>query len=146
MKYTIRNCSMCPCLREGMEIKLRVQSIRLVRIGEIVAYYDRQSGKLILHRVISKKGGFLYTKGDNNWFMDEQAINTHNVLIVYRIVNNKRTIDAGDIRFELMNKVYWLLSVVRFFPLIYRRPLLKKYMVNGVRVTRKKYRTLVKNR
>lgn len=105
MKYTIRNCSMCPCLREGMEIKLRVQSIRLVRIGEIVAYYDRQSGKLILHRVISKKGGFLYTKGDNNWFMDEQAINTRNVLIVYRIINNKRTIDAGDIRFELMGVV-----------------------------------------
>lgn len=40
------------------------------RVGEVVAYHNRQLGAVVMHRIIARDGDRYVFKGDNNHFRD----------------------------------------------------------------------------
>jgi len=60
--------SMQPRFHSGDLVLVRPESD--YRVGQIVAYHNRQLGTIVLHRIVGRAGSRYVFKGDNNNFMD----------------------------------------------------------------------------
>lgn len=69
-------------------IELKPDSAEQIKEGDIISYYSKVTGELIVHRVVSKgidnKGIFYIVKGDNNPTQDPEKVRfeqVHGVLV-----------------------------------------------------------------
>ena len=65
-RFETKGFSMQPFIRNGDVLTLAPLSGREIRIGDIVACEEPVSGKLIVHRVVRKRGNGYLIKGDNS--------------------------------------------------------------------------------
>ncbi len=70
-RFRARGFSMTPFVRDGDVITVSPLSKRPIGTGEIVAYTHEKTGKLVVHRVIRKRGGAYLVRGDNARAFDE---------------------------------------------------------------------------
>ena len=140
MKVCVKGQSMYPCLKEGMEILAKESKYERVRVGDIVVVFDVLSSKALVHRVIKKKNGFIYVKGDNNWYMDKPVrLRNGNVLVV-------EVGAEGSILNGIKRKAFVFLSICRFWSFIHREPIKKHYKINGVTVSKEEYANVCSNK
>ncbi len=69
-RFETKGFSMQPFVRNGDVLTLAPLSGREIQIGDIVACEEPLSGKLIVHRVIRKRGNEYLVKGDNSYKAD----------------------------------------------------------------------------
>lgn len=71
------NYGYCAIISDSMESEISIGDLVIIKkcdnyiIGDIVTY--RIDDKLITHRIINKEEGFVFTKGDNNRYIDEKV-------------------------------------------------------------------------
>ena len=63
-KYVVASSSMEPVLNPGDKIEIEPVDPKEIKIGQIIVFRN-EFDKLIVHRVIEKKGYMLITAGDN---------------------------------------------------------------------------------
>jgi signal peptidase I len=63
--FRVKGNSMHPLIRNGDVITLMRASPEELVLGDVVAYVERWSGRLAVHRIIWKRRGAYYIKGDN---------------------------------------------------------------------------------
>lgn len=65
-KFTATGMSMSPFISDGDILEIAPPSdSRAFQIGDVVAFTDPSTQKLIIHRIIKKKKGLFLLKGDN---------------------------------------------------------------------------------
>ena len=149
MEYKINGESMFPLLRSNVQIQLQAIEISKVRLGDMIAYYNKNSHEMIVHRVVKKNKQGLIVKGDNNWKRDEIKIKESKLLIVRNIRTNNKNININTIYGKFLNMTLLLLSVLRLIPLFNKRQFVKKVKINDQEVSKKvydKYMKLLKNK
>lgn len=67
LRLKVIGSSMHPLIENQNEILIRKQ--KKYRIGDVVAYWKTKS-EISVHRIVYKKNGMFYTKGDANRFVD----------------------------------------------------------------------------
>ncbi|MDX9787071.1 MAG: S24/S26 family peptidase [Desulfobacterales bacterium] len=73
-RFKARGTSMHPFIRDGDVITLSAVTAGTgLHVGDIAAVLHPVSGKLIVHRVIRKRGTRVQTKGDNSKLADESV-------------------------------------------------------------------------
>jgi len=64
-RFQARGFSMSPFIKDEDLITIFPSSDRSPRLGDVVAYLQQESQKLIVHRIIGRKGKGCCTKGDS---------------------------------------------------------------------------------
>lgn len=81
LMITVHGCSMYPTINDGDCVKL--EKCESVQAGDIIAYYLNQGGsrhKIVVHRVVIARGEFVFTKGDNNSFVDPVRVRIRDIV------------------------------------------------------------------
>lgn len=65
-RFRVKGCSMLPFIKEEDVVTIFPVKDSRLRYGDVVAFMNPRTGKLSIHRIISKRGCFYYLKGDNN--------------------------------------------------------------------------------
>jgi hypothetical protein len=65
-RFKAKGFSMSPFIRDGDLLTLSCYSSRLPRTADIVAFVQPDIGKLIIHRIVGRRGEFFMVKGDNH--------------------------------------------------------------------------------
>ena len=79
-KFRAKGASMSPFIRDGDVLTLVPWEGRNPAAGRVVAWFNPQTQKLIVHRIVAVKGNFFLIKGDNSptqadgWISREQII------------------------------------------------------------------------
>jgi len=64
-RFKARGFSMTPFIRDGDIVTIRPLAGRDPKAGEVVAVVLPGTGKLLIHRIVSRNGTFFTVKGDN---------------------------------------------------------------------------------
>ena len=130
MSIIINGDSMIPFLKPMAEVKFKSVPANVVRIGDIVTYYEKNSHIMVIHRVIRKnKNGYL-VKGDNNWHVDPVILTSKELLVLKEVSYKNRIMKTDTAYGNIVNKLFLCLSLLRLFPLIHRRRLREKQVVD----------------
>lgn len=93
-KFIATGCSMSPFIKDGDVLTIS-PLLFSPDIGDVVAFIHPKTGKLNIHRVVSKKGDFYLVKGDNTLEADG-FIRKENVIGFMTAVERKgRRISLG---------------------------------------------------
>lgn len=126
MSIKINGDSMIPFLKPMAEVKFKSVPANIVRMGDIVTYYEKNSHIMVIHRVVRKsKNGYL-VKGDNNWHIDPVILSSKELLVLKEVSYENRIRKTDTQYGNMVNKLFLCLSLLRFFPFIHRRRLRKK--------------------
>lgn len=98
-----RGTSMLPLIRQGTD------SVSLVKAkGNLskndIAFYQRDSGEYVLHRVVKSQNGIYTMCGDNQLILEEGIENRHIIGVVKKIYRDKKSIEN-----TIIYKMYLLL-------------------------------------
>lgn len=93
--------SMRPYFNENALLLLEAAPFESLRVGDVVTFKDERSGSLIGHRLVEKRRGVFWAKGDHNSRMDEIYVTPQNyqrrlVGIVY-MDPQRRQEDANEV-------------------------------------------------
>jgi signal peptidase I len=73
LKLEVKGASMFPSIREGDTVVVSPVSGGCICLGTVVVFVHRPTGKLLIHRVIGRKGGAYLIKGDTLFRTDGLA-------------------------------------------------------------------------
>ena len=65
LRFRAKGWSMAPFIRDGDVISVAPLGPALPGLGEVVAFVHPEIGKLVVHRVVARRGGGLLIQGDN---------------------------------------------------------------------------------
>ncbi|MCL4532399.1 MAG: S24/S26 family peptidase, partial [Actinobacteria bacterium] len=65
-RFRARGWSMVPFILDGDVITVAPLPGGLPRMGDVVAFVRRETGKVVVHRIIARRGDAWLTKGDNS--------------------------------------------------------------------------------
>lgn len=127
--------SMYPLVTPGIQLIFEHCLVADVRIGDIISFVTfskadarRKTLQLITHRVIWKKGHMIYTKGDNNRYIDTPPETEPRY--VYRVVGiryDRKLVGVQEKEYRLLKRLllgysylslifpFWMLRGRRFF-------------------------------
>lgn len=95
-RFCARGWSMAPFIRDGDVITVAPLQHSLPRVGEVVAFVRPGVEKLIVHRLIARRGAVVFIQGDNGLEIPEEIIPQENLLgTVTRIERNGHNIWMG---------------------------------------------------
>lgn len=81
LRFRAKGFSMSPCIKDGDILTVAPWSGRRPRIGDVVAYIHPASEKLVVHRIVGKRGNYYLIKGDNvletDGFLPAESILAH---------------------------------------------------------------------
>jgi len=87
---------MHPCIRDGDVITISPLEDRAPRMGEVAAFLDQETKKLMVHRVIARvRGGYLI-KGDSNCGPDGLLVFENLIGVVKRVERDGKTVCLGQ--------------------------------------------------
>lgn len=94
-----RGTSMLPLLREGIDSVLLEKPDGVLKRGDI-AFYQRDSGGYVLHRVIKCRGGYIMC-GDNQLKPEEGIEQRHLIGRVCAIYRGDKELPLNGLRYRL---------------------------------------------
>ncbi|MCJ7774120.1 MAG: signal peptidase I [Desulfobacterales bacterium] len=115
-RFTAKGFSMSPFIKDGDIITIQPLSDKEPSVGDVAAIFYTVTEKLVVHRLIGKKGASFIAKGDNNPEMDG-VVPQEKILGKVRIIerNGKKILlGLGKERFLIA----WLMRRGLFLPLI----------------------------
>lgn len=88
LEITAFGNSMYPTIKDGERLTIIPQ--KEYSVGDIIAYvYSLDPLNIIIHRIICKRKNSVFTKGDNNNFIDKLVPNNKIMGIAIRIEDNQ---------------------------------------------------------
>ena len=95
-RFRAQGFSMHPCIRDGDVITISPLEDRAPRMGEVAAFLDQETKKLMVHRVIARvRGGYLI-KGDSNCGPDGLLVFENLIGVVKRVERDGKTVCLGQ--------------------------------------------------
>ena len=73
-RFQAKGYSMWPCIINRDAVTLSAYYHRPIRIGEIIAFFGPGRGRLIVHRVLCKRGDKYLVKGDSLFWSDRLIV------------------------------------------------------------------------
>ena len=130
-RFRARGWSMAPFIRDGDAITLSPLQAALPGVGQVVAFVRGPEERLVVHRVIARRGASVVIQGDNEPDYADTRVLPENILgRVTRIERNVRAVwlGLGPERFLIA----WLSRTRRLGPLRERlagsvRPMVRRY-------------------
>ncbi len=104
-RLTVTGNSMRPFIYSGETIELLIAAVDELKKGDVVLVED-SDGDYFLHRIIRKKGGVIYTRGDAN-LKEEGPFKTESVLaIVTGILRGNRIVKLDKGFYRICGRVW----------------------------------------
>ncbi len=95
-RFRAHGWSMAPFIKDRDVITIAPYTVKLPRVGDIVAYVRPESEKVVVHRIIGTRKGLSILQGDNGLDVPEELIPAGNILgRVTRIERNGHDIWIG---------------------------------------------------
>jgi len=95
-RFRARGSSMSPFIKDGDLITISRTPDASTRIGDVIAYINPRINKLIIHRVVGKKGKNFLLKGDNCSNGKEESIPKANIMgRVKKVERNGKKVFLG---------------------------------------------------
>jgi signal peptidase I len=95
-RFCAKGLSMYPFIKNGDLITISPLSDAPLSPGDIVAFVSSVTGKLVVHRVIRRMGGFFSIKGDNNGAGDGETVPKAKILgCVTKVERNGKEVLFG---------------------------------------------------
>ena len=69
-RFRAKGWSMAPFIRDGDVVTITPLDGRKLKTGEIAAFLHPLTGKVAVHRIIHRKSGYVFLKGDNSFSVD----------------------------------------------------------------------------
>lgn len=91
---TIQGNSMLPWIKAGDLIEI-VPVSSAIRYGDVVAFFDNYHSRIVAHRVIGRKKGYIITKGDNCFKADAPLNNDSLAGVVTKIIRGSTLTKFG---------------------------------------------------
>ncbi len=91
-RFTAKGWSMFPFIKDGDTLTISPLSEMSISIGKVVAFKQTKPERLIIHRIVRKKGGLFLLKADNSLVSDDGWINAQDLIGTLSIIerNGKR--------------------------------------------------------
>ena len=103
MVYSPKGISMLPFINPGTDSVVLKKPEGPLKKGD-VAFYRRDNGKFVLHRVVKVKNGTYRMCGDNLGFIEKNIEDRHIIAVVCRVVRNGESVDLGGFKYKLYIK------------------------------------------
>lgn len=95
VRFQAGGFSMAPFIKDGDVVTLSPLRGQKPALGDVVAFSHPQNGSLCLHRIVSKRGAFYTTKGDNKC-RDGEIVQEQNILAsVTRVERDGKNVFLG---------------------------------------------------
>jgi len=78
--FRAKGWSMAPFIRDGDAITIAPRSQEKTAVGKVVAYIQAPSGRLVVHRVIGRKGPAFLIQGDNTAGETDELVYEQDIL------------------------------------------------------------------
>ncbi|MFA4984861.1 MAG: S24/S26 family peptidase [Candidatus Omnitrophota bacterium] len=114
IRIKVRGSSMLPFIRTGDYVTIIPVSLEDARIGDIIAYGDKERKNIICHRLIKRVNSDLVLKGDTHLWSSEKVS-------AESLLGKVVSVECGKSKFNLEDKPHRFLSCVlarvsRYFP------------------------------
>lgn len=139
MKFKICGQSMVPFLKDDDHVCIEPIPISHVKVGDLIAYFDKISKIMVVHRVVCKTTSGIILKGDNNFRLDKVVLTNETVFRVTQVINKKGTINLHRRVFRFVNVLLCVLSILRIIPLIFGHQIKYVKRIGGKKVDDKTY-------
>jgi Peptidase S24-like. len=139
MEFQINGESMIPLLQPCTQVRLDAIKISEVKLGDMIAYYNKNTREMIVHRVVKRSKWGLVIKGDNNWKNDIFRIKDEKLLIVREIRTDNKTLIINSLLGKVLNIMLLIFSVLRIIPLLTGRQFFNKIKINGKKISKSTY-------
>lgn len=96
LRFKARGFSMSPFIQDGDVLTVAPHPGRRPRSGEVVAFCHPQTGKLLVHRVLARRGGGYLLRGDNTPEADGLIPAVHVLGRVARVERRGRRVRLGQ--------------------------------------------------
>jgi signal peptidase I len=94
-RFRAKGVSMSPFIKDGDVITVSPLFGALPRRGDVVAYTHPQTQRLVVHRIVAKKGDYFIVKGDNTSNTDDLILKANILGHVTRVKRNGKKIIIG---------------------------------------------------
>ena len=94
-RFQAKGFSMHPFIKDGDIITLSPFSGSSLRLGDVVAFIHSETGKPVIHRMIGKKDGSYFEKGDNIYEAGSPVTEASLCGTVTRVERNGRKVFFG---------------------------------------------------
>ena len=94
-RFRAKGFSMSPFVMDGDIITVSPLTGDLPRLGEVVAYISAETGRLIVHRVIGKRGKGCLIRGDSAWEKQDWVTEAYILGRVTRVERNGKPVGLG---------------------------------------------------
>ena len=108
-----RGTSMMPLIKEGRDSVMLVAPPEEICIGEI-AFYKRDCGKFVLHRVVGIKDGLYTMCGDNQTWLEEGIRRDQIIAVVCSMKLDGKRITTDDAKYQKWLKRWMNMPYRRF--------------------------------
>lgn len=124
--FSPKGVSMLPLIRPGLDSVVLKKADGTLKKGDI-AFYRRDNGKFVLHRVIKVKTGFYRMCGDNQIYVEKKVEDRHIIAVVKEVLRDGKAVDFGSFKYKLYLK---MLVLKRFgkklFSTVYIKAVLRR--------------------
>lgn len=130
-RFKVKGFSMLPFIRDCDVLTISPQHNSTLGLGKSVAFIHPETGKLVIHRVVSKKRNYYLIKGDSVPKADA-LIPKENVLgVVTKLERNGKKILFGFGPERFLIALLSRLSLFYLLLLVYRpfRPLIRRFVL-----------------
>ena len=115
-----RGTSMLPLIRQGVDSVVLVRSIGKNRRGDVILY-RRESGQLVLHRIVKAERNGTYTLCGDNQTQLEKGIRQGAVLaVVSAFYRGEKRVQKGAVSLEIYER-FWCVMPLRKIFFVVRR-------------------------
>ncbi len=124
--FSPKGVSMLPLIRPELDSVVLKKADGSLKKGDI-AFYRRDNGKFVLHRVIGAKNGIYQMCGDNQGFVEKEVEDRLIIAVVKEVIRNGRTVDFKSPLYKFyLNTLIFKRLWKRIFSTLYIKAVFKK--------------------
>ena len=101
--FSPKGVSMLPFIRPGVDSVVLKKPDGPLKKGD-VAFYRRDNGKFVLHRVVRVKNGIYHMCGDNQGFIEKKVEDRHIIAVVRDVIRNGNSVDMNNFKYKFYLK------------------------------------------
>ncbi len=124
--FSPKGVSMMPLIRPGFDSVVLKEVDGPLKKGDI-AFYRRDNGKFVLHRVVGVEDGFYRMCGDNQGFVEKKVEDRHIIAIVKTVLRDGRAVNFENFWYKIYLKTLMFKRLEkRFFSTVYIKAALRR--------------------
>lgn len=124
--FSPKGVSMLPLIRPNFDSVVLKKAEGTLKKGDI-AFYRRDDGKFVLHRVVGVQDGTYRMCGDNQGFVEKKVEDKHIIAVVKDVLRDGKAVDFNGFKYKFYLKTLVIKRLVkRFFSTVYIKAVLRR--------------------